>query len=536
MNKPAEAIRYGTAILLVVVGVVYLIYALKVFPIPGSDSSSFLPPALSYAEGRGLTNPIYYLSEITDVSGQQQYNYYVPFYTWFFGLWIKLIPGIKTIFFGCAALTITALALYRKTLVTLSTSTTDRLFSVSAVLSVPYLATYSLPTIGRPEQLTAPLLLALYLLYKQRQRVGLWMYNTAIVLLLAVLLSAQITACYFAFIVLVIADVVEREKVGKTLITNLVRFVVVSLLFCLILALSPNGFKATMEGLAKHSQVLFHRKDRSLGLFAFYWILSPFNIGFILVFLVCAYHWVCYLKQSLLKAANVKKAIILALHVAIAGGIFSFVLRAAPTIYNLAQFIYVIILFILERHSQTAGQKYNRLWLFPLTCTLAVGTLLFVRTFILFADTEMDGHNYDAAKRKLEEVEKKYGRCTTGSTFWALYDDPYKIRPLQKTLMYQPYQGAKPGDIIVMPAGKRQDIPANEILTELSKADGRDFYYTVYPGDLLVMAQAYKDLPKQLTDNCEIIEDWRTADVRKFLGIPISRHPYGYSFVVLRVK
>jgi hypothetical protein len=184
--------RYTSGIILLAIAVVYLLYALNVFPIPGTDSSSFLPPALTFAQGKGLVNPFFFASEITDLTGQRLYNYYVPLYTWFLGFWVAIIPGIKTLFVVGALLTTVALLLYRRTIIKNTAAATGKLFTATLLLSFTYLATYSLPTIGRPEQLTAPLLLVLFLLYRNRGRIGYLLYNTLLVAIFAVLLATQI--------------------------------------------------------------------------------------------------------------------------------------------------------------------------------------------------------------------------------------------------------------------------------------------------------------------------------------------------------
>lgn len=534
-----KSIRYTTAVILSVVAVVYIVFATKVFPIPGTDSSSFLPPALTFAQGKGLANPIYYLSFITDATGNQLYNYYVPFYSWFMGFCVAAVPGIKTIFVTGALLTITALLAYRRVLIRSQLPNAGRLYAAAVLLSFPYIATYSLPTIGRPEQLTAPLLLALWLLYRKKAHLASWLYNTLLVVLFAVLLATQITSCYFAFLVFLVVELVQPGDARRPLVTNAVRGLAVLLLFYLLMQVSPNGFKATMEGISLHSRVLFRRTDRSPGLLAYYWMASPFNVGFLVVFAASVRYWYLYIRGALPGARSLHKWIIVGLHVAIVAGIFRFVLHAAPTVYNLTQYIYVLALFLLAGHHKYRGTRYNSLILKSLALTFMAGTLLFLRTILLFADNEADGRGYDDAKRRLAKVESKYGRCYTLLNSWSLYDDPYKILTLPKKFMYPPDSTAHPGGVLVVTsAGKDslEDVPVSEILETIGAKGGRKFFYVAHPGDIIVVPQAYKDIPKKLLDRSEVLDDWRTTSVRTFMHIPIARHPYGYSFVVLRVR
>lgn len=207
----------------------YLLYAFRVFPVPGTDSSSFLPPALSYAKGKGLTNPFYYLSSITDKSGRGLYNYYVPFYSWMLGVCVAAVHGIKTIFVVCASVTI--LTLYRRALLAIiPAASSNNMITAVICLSIPYLATYSLPTIGRPEQLTVPMALALYLIYQNRQQLPTWIYNSFLVAILAILLATQITGFYFAFLVFLVSETLQPDSIRRLAGINAIRTLTILLL------------------------------------------------------------------------------------------------------------------------------------------------------------------------------------------------------------------------------------------------------------------------------------------------------------------
>ncbi|GAA4463983.1 hypothetical protein GCM10023093_13470 [Nemorincola caseinilytica] len=485
-------IRYSTLAVILLVAIIFIAYAVRVFPIPGTDSSSFLPPSLTFGQGRGLANPIYYLSSLTDATGTLRYNYYVPFYTWFLGFFVAAVPGIKTLFVVCALLTIMALLLYRRTILGSGIDGNNKLLTATILLSIPYLATYSLPTLGRPEQLTAPLSLLLYLLYHHRAKMNTWLYNGLLVLIFALLLTSQITGFYFAFLFFLIAEFLGAAAPGRSVWVNAVRGIAVLLVSYLIMEASPNGFMATVQGISRHSQVLFARTARSIGLFTYYWVLSPFNFGFLIIFLAGMRYWYLYLRSSLPAVGMFNKLVIAALHLAIVAGMLKFVLHTSPTVYNATQYIYVILLILLLNHHRFSGSRYNALVLPSLMLTFIGGGLIFLRTFLLFADNEADGKTYDAAKSKLMEVENKYGKCYTSFNLWALYDDPYRVHQLDERY--------------------------------------------IKPGDIIVLNQAYNALPASILSRSEILEDWRTTDVRTLLGIPLTRHPQGYSFVVVRVK
>src|ERR1700679_2174392 len=86
----------------IIVCAVLIIYGLNVFPVPGTDSIVFIPPALLFSKGYGLANPLYYVTQFTDPTHTNRFNYYVPFYSLLLGILSKIKPSIKTIFLFCS--------------------------------------------------------------------------------------------------------------------------------------------------------------------------------------------------------------------------------------------------------------------------------------------------------------------------------------------------------------------------------------------------------------------------------------------------
>src|SRR5207253_464144 len=162
-------------------------------------------------------------TKITDPTHTNRFNYYVPFYPFLLGLLSKPHPGIKTIFFICSLFSTANIFLYTRHLARNLTAYTSKAVQVMALLSIPYVATYLL-------FITAELL---------------------------------------------------DENVRTTIITNSLRFAAILLLFCLVLAISPNGLANTITGIRLHVTYVLDRTDRSVSLFLYYWLLAPLNIGFL---------------------------------------------------------------------------------------------------------------------------------------------------------------------------------------------------------------------------------------------------------------
>ena len=57
---------------------IILLSGILAFPVQDGDSINFLPAAKSWAEGHGLANKVAEIASHTDVTGNSQFNYYVP--------------------------------------------------------------------------------------------------------------------------------------------------------------------------------------------------------------------------------------------------------------------------------------------------------------------------------------------------------------------------------------------------------------------------------------------------------------------------
>ena len=163
-----------------VVSVILILYGLNIFPTPGTDSRVFIPTALLYSQGFGLINPLYDVSVVgvaTDITNAIKFNYYVPFFPMMLGTLSKIHPGIKTIFLICSLFSISSLFLYCRTLLSVIPQQLTGPVKALVLSSIIYVATYVIPTVGRPENLTVLLVFMIYILYGKRNVINSVLYN-----------------------------------------------------------------------------------------------------------------------------------------------------------------------------------------------------------------------------------------------------------------------------------------------------------------------------------------------------------------------
>ncbi len=473
------------------VAIILFLYGYHIFPIPGTDAVVYIPTAYLYAKGHGLINPLYYITQITDPSNQNLYNYYVPFQAHLLGILSSIKPDYRTIFTWCALFSITGLLLYTRIIASYFSGASGRLARVMMLLSLPYLSIYLLPTVGRPESLTVLMSMLVYILYRNRTHINPWLYNAVLCTLWGLMLATQIMSCFFCFLIFIAYDLLNSSNIGRTVVINTLRLAGIALVFCLALMLSPIGLTETLTGIGRHAAYVISRSDTNLKLFVYYWLLAPLNFGFLIVFLAAAFFHIKYTVGRLRQLSVLHKVLVAAVHLVIAAGFYKFILYAAPTVYNATQFILPITVYVmmsLARYGQGVKEKLPAA---VLLLTFAAGGLLFLRTFLLFIDYMQDGKTFQAGRQVAAEIFNKYPRVYfTG--LWCLFDDPNEIKVFDLR------------------------------------------YYK--KGDVVVVQQAYHEFPPELKGKCTIVYDWSTKERRTFMGIPLTRRPQGYSFVLCQMN
>jgi hypothetical protein len=474
-----------------VVAAILVIYAVNIFPIPGTDSIVFIPPALLYSKGFGLANPLYYVTKFTDLTHTGRFNYYVPFYPFLLGILSKISPGIKTIFIACSLFSAANILLYTQFIASRIPKDIGGTVRAIILMSITYVATYLLPTVGRPEGITILMVFLVYMLYINRSKRSAAFYNMSLCILFALMLATQIICFYFCFLFFITFELINSKDLSKTIVANVLRGTTILVLFCLVLAVSPNGLVNTIDGIRLHISYVLTRSDRSIALFFHYWLLAPLNFGFLIIFLLAAFFYVKDIMAALKRIARPQAALVALLQLFTVYGIIKFILYASPTVYNATQFILPISAYLLLHIFSLVKAQQKTVSTLAFVTYLS-GTIVFLRTFALFVDYMNDGKVYDTAKTEMSQVAQKYPGLYVTQGLWPLFEDPYQVKVYDK-----------------------------------------DHYK---PGDIVVIQQAYHPFPPELVNKCTVLYDWSTAEKRKIFGLSLTNRPQGYSFVVCRVN
>jgi hypothetical protein len=476
----------------IIVSAILLVFAFHVFPIPGTDSVVFIPAALLFSKGYGLANPLYYVTQLTDLTHTNRFNYYVPFYPYILGLLSRINPGIKTIFVFCALFSAASLLLYTRVVISFLPKQVSLWAKIIILISVAYIATYLLPTVGRPEGLTTLLVLLVYIVSRTKNTYPALAFNAVICILFALILATQLICFYFCFLFFITCELLNNDQFIKVIWVNTLRVLAIVAIFCLVLQMSPNGLANTVSGIKIHINYVLERHDRSLPLFIHYWLLSQVNFGFLIIFLLCTIFYLQEIYFRTRKIQSLPRILIILIQLLIAYGIIKFILYASPTVYNATQFILPMSAWLVFNIlSPEKGRfKLSLNWLAFIT--YCAGAIFLGREIILFVDYLHDGKTYDAASAIVTPVMKNRQNVYITQSLWSL----------------------------------------NENLNDVKIFDGIHFK----KDDTIIVQQAYHPFPPALVGKCTIIYDWGTADHRKFLGKSLTERPQGYSFVICKIN
>lgn len=474
------------------ISILLIIYAVLVFPLPGTDSFVFMPPALSFAKNQGMTNHLYYVADFTDPTHNNRFNYYVPFFPMALGWLSRIKPDIRTIFLICSLFSVTGIVLFTATIKGYLTDKLTPQLKLGLVLTFTFLSIYLLPTVGRPENFSGIFIFLIFLLYRHRSKIQPALYYPVIITLFSVLFSTQIIGLFFSFLFYALFEVLNSRNVILKCLELVAVFAAVVGGFCLILALSPHGLSETVNAIGWHIALALNRSDNTIRTLVYYWTYAPLSFGFVFIFTCSLILFFAEIRSrwtTISKLTIIVSLIPLALLVV---GLYKYVLSAAPTIYNATQFIFPLMTYLwlqILSHTQNKGSK---LTFSVVLVTVFAGSLLFLRTFILFADTMISGKDFASARALAESYTRNNKKVITSNGIWPIFSNikkPYVI-----------------------------------ITDQFDK------------GDTIIMQEAYFSLPRVFSDKCDVIYDWRRHKPTSVLGIRLSNNPNGYGFVILKAR
>ncbi len=464
-----------------------LICGWNVLPLAGSDSIVFLPPALFFSRSLGFINPLYFVSHFADLSGHDYFNYYVPLFPLVLGWLGKIHPGVRGLFLICSGFSAIQIWCYCGQLRGLARSVRGKWQVVLYILSVFYLATYLLPTMGRPEILSSLLALGVYIWYQRKpvKRTVYWLLPMGS--LFALLLCTQLLGFYFSFLIFLTFEFSNQRPLGQQLIDILWVIASTIVATAIILAISPLPVTDVAMGVTRHIHYVLQRTDRSLHLYFYYWFYTSVNFGFIFIAGLASFFYIPDIRQRTRVCSVASRWIVWICVVMVAIGVVRFVLFAAPTVYNLTQFIspFLLYLFIRVKRSRIAVPAGGILGII-----FTFGAVIVVRILCLVPDYLNDGRSFDSVSTILSSKMQTMPPDFVSPGLWALCPDPSSI-----------------------------------------KITGHNSFKS---GQIVLLQGRARDIPESVTRNWEVIFDTRIKPGHLVLGIPV-RHPDGYTFTFYRV-
>jgi hypothetical protein len=474
------------------ISILLIVYAVLVFPLPGTDSFVFMPPALSFAKDQGMTNHLYYVADFTDPTHNNRFNYYVPFFPMMLGWLSRMKPDIRTIFLICSLFSVTGIALFTATIKGYLTDKLTPQTKLGLILTFTFLSIYLLPTVGRPENFSGLFIFLIFLLYRIRTQIKPVLYFPVIIILFSVLFSTQIIGLFFSFLFYALFEVLNSKNVLLKCVELVAVFAAVVGGFCLILALSPHGLSETVNAIGWHIALALNRADSTFRMLVYYWTYAPLSFGFVFIFTCCLFFFLADIRSRWVSVSKFTIIVSLIPLTLLFVGLYKYVLSAAPTIYNATQFIFPMMTYLWLQLLSPIQNKSTKLASSVVLVTVIAGVFLFLRTFLLFADTMISGKDFASARALAESYTRNNRKVITSNGIWPIFSDIKK-----------PYV----------------------IITD--KFD---------KGDTIIMQEAYFSLPPEFSDKCDVIYDWRRHKPATVFGIKLTNNPNGYGFVVLKAR
>lgn len=462
--------------------IITIVSGLYMYPLPSGDAIGIVPAAWFYLHTDKFINPIYDIACLTDSSGLCRFCYHLPLFPLLISFIGRFTDGtVKSLFVIIAFISVVKIALFSYQ--SLTNRTLQRVW-LATLLSVIYLTTNALPTVGRPEILSSLLILIIYV-YLSKYSENTLHATIIIPFLMGILLWSHLIG--YLLLLLTVSNLVWLRlwPIQRKIYTVIALVISSACIGCFLILLNPNGI-AIIDGFLNHTALQLKRGDEaSLHNFINYWLLSKSHFLFFAIFgvSICA-TWQYYIRKKI-NGLTTKYVLILFTTntVILMFLIYSISIQTPARIYNITQFVPVILFINLE----FIAKKQSAVRLAYVL--LLVGSLTYsLRDAILFIDYLHDGKTYDKAVAQVNQ---------------------------------------RPGSVMIASPG----------LWVLSK-DLRCF--KVWTGESTVspffVQQARAPLPVGLIEVADLTNDWRTQDVRKILGVPLSNRPQGYSFSVWQYK
>ncbi len=423
-------LSFGCYVLLAAVAMaVPLVSWLYLYPPPAGDAVAFIPAAVNYQATGELVNPLNPLSFNADPLNAGRFVYYPPLFPWLTGLLMVTDTAFNAFgvvaFYRTTAIFLLALILWQY----VRKADPGRfrfLLSLVAAAGVIGYAGMRLPGTGRPEALAELFLLGSLASYLwMRPRCREWAYG----LLLGLTGATQPAGAIFLGLGMAM-EIASRRPARKAVIHTTGVLGTGMALCAGIIALSPNGLAATLEGMFYHQGLLGERAVDWLSVSAgnftktvvrywFFWWDRAF-FGMVALFALVWFGRLPWKQPERVRS----RLMYVILYVILLVAVWYFGLRIPPTSYNIGLFyplfLTAVIGWISRKDLEERHGAYLRLAAVLLMVGLPMTALLKYGTEGIAAQRAQKG--YHDARKVASEVAGSYQRIYFTKGLWALFD------------------------------------------------------------------------------------------------------------------
>lgn len=413
----------------IIFAALFFVFAYHVYPVPGGDSEFFLVPALQFANGKGLTTPLFpdeRAINLIDPSGAKKFLIYPPLYPLLLSRGIGSASPVD-IFISIAALN--TLTMWLGAFVFYKAVKRERTMSWSDVLVVILgllaLASGLVGGSGRPEILASLWVMLGILVFLWAGKKYEWVWYGV---LLGLMCSTHFMGGIIAFLVVgtIFAARFEWQRALARISTVLLTAVAT---FCAVVAMGPFGVWETVVGTVKNALMVSagyaaqFSEWFTLPKFLHYYFLSPVTTFYGFVVLLMFVSGLFFFRKY--KNRLVSPAIFA---VCVAG----LVCMLGSMVYSVGHIFYLLIfaplLFLGFIRYFSEGGVVPKIITVAVLAFVAAG---FIRTVLLLPSFLEEGQSFyevrEAFGKVMREHPDKDIRFGVTGSFWSLSEDYHRM-------------------------------------------------------------------------------------------------------------
>lgn len=423
---------WGLALLTLLLAALLLMMGRHGFPLPGDDSSCFIPPAVHLKNGEGLINPVDIHTHLTDPTGGDRFMYYPPLLQFTLAGLMPQGNAMGVLFalslIGTMALIATSFLLWRR----LKTSETPGILGTLVTgLSLMGILSY-LPagTNGRPEVLVM-LWVALWASILLFGKFGKpWVKDVLVILLLGLNAATQPVSAFLGG--LLIALYYLLTKAPKPVLIRIAALAAGGgALLLLVLALSPYGIERHIHAILTHaSHVVINHEPFNPAQFVQMYFTGAHFTGYGLVLATALIALSLHIRRA--NVSKTSRILCWLVFAVLLASLWYFAIRISARNYNVFALMPVILLgnldLLLSLPALLKNQalKTARAGLVLIT---AVTTIGFVRKALLFYFFLHQGVSLEQARQDFARIAPQaHGMIYVSDSLWTLTEDHRRLR------------------------------------------------------------------------------------------------------------